>query len=205
MKKISNITQTYFTTENGERNREIDSFLSDDNIFILRLLDIVTFSFHNCKSDFIKKSKIKILNKVPNCIFFEFNNMSYTECMIEYIKKLKKLDVTHFLFWQDDMIVVKNKLSKTLFFLVYNHYKHDNNMDYLKLFNDDIFHYLDIFNKTNVYYDFDTNNLKIYVKNTSDLKQHFLIDKDNYIFYTKTYTDQPYLMSIICVKNMYLM
>lgn len=180
MKKISNVTQTY----GNERYEEVDNFLSKENIKILNLFDFITYSFHNCNNEFKNDTKTKILKKIPNCIFFEFNNISYTESIICYLDNLKKLGCTDFILWQDDHYFNDYEKSYELFKEVFNFYKNNSELYYFKVFG---MCYHIINKKINIIKTYDlNNNLKIYTTYTNEFK------KSGYW----AYTDENYIMNI---------
>jgi hypothetical protein len=187
MKKISNITQTY----GHERREEIDNFLSEQNIKALNLLDIVTFSFHNSNREFINFAKSKILQKIPKCIFFEFNNIEYCESIIKYIENLKKLGITDFMLWQDDHYLNDFDCTFEIYEEIFNYYKNNYNMKYFKIFGM-CYH---IINKNiNIINTYNVNNL-IYVYETHSNE----FKKSGYW----AYTDENYLINIDFARNVF--
>lgn len=137
MKIIANLSQTY----GNKRYKELDSFLSEENINALKLLNFITFSFHNCDEFFINFAKDKILQKIPNCIFYEFNNIDYCYSIIKYLHNLKNLGCTDYLLWQDDHYINNHNKTIILFKEVINYYKNNNNVNYLSLFSNTFYNY----------------------------------------------------------------
>lgn len=175
MKIIGNITQTY----GFNRTIEIERFLEYHNIKAFNLLDIKTFSFHNCTEHFKKWSKEKILKKIPDCIFFEWNNITYGESIILYLKELKKLGCTDFIMWQDDNCI--NWFDKTynIFDELLIHYKSNIDIKYLKIYSHYSILYNDIeyHNKINI-----KDNLFLYSYDFKDLNDKYISYNDgNYI------------------------
>lgn len=187
MKKIANVSQTY----GDERSIEIDFFLSEQNIKILNKLDIITFSFHNCSNKFKIINTNKILDKIPNCIIYYFDNMTYVESIIQYLNNLKKLGITDYLLWQDDHYMNEDENSEKIFTELLNYYKTHDEIYNLNLF-------FDTFYSINSYKDFKPN--KIYnVKNQLNIYEYNTLGMDlnmNDDWFVFAYTDENHILNI---------
>lgn len=183
MKKIANLTQTY----GNLRYQEIKHFLSEQNIKILNKLDVITFSFHCCPDDFKQINTKKILEKLPNCIIYYFDNIGYVESIIKYLHNLKELGVTDYIMWQDDHYMNEHPKTEELFSILLNYYK-NNSINYISLFFNTFYEFQSIrYNTVNI-----INNLNVYEFDTYDIKQY----QDSTWFGAFPYSDENYIMDI---------
>lgn len=92
---ICSFTQTYF-------NNRLDLLkyqMMDDNLVEFKnRLDLNLYSFHN-SSDKTVDEFLKI-NRLKNLMVLRYNNVSYTECIIDSLKIIKDFDYVFFI--QDD-------------------------------------------------------------------------------------------------------
>jgi len=190
MKIIGNITQTY----SYNRSIEIERFLEKSNVNAFNLLDIKTFSFHNCSKHFKKWSKEKILKKIPDCIFFEFNNISYGESIILYLQELKKLGCTDIIMWQDDNTINTFENTFDVFKILLTFYK-NSNINYIKIYGD----YLQYLTNINVEDIINIkDNLKVYKYNIKNIEQGYICYNDgNFILDINIAIDELFTNEII--------
>jgi hypothetical protein len=185
LKLISNITQSY----SYNRTVELERFLSKDNVKALELLDIITFSFHNCSFHFKQYAKKRIKEVIPKCIIFEFDNITYLDSIILYLNELKKLNVTDFILWQDDHYIRPYNNYLNIFNSILKYYK-NNNLKYLKIFDNYLEKYKD--------YKYEklfkiSKDINLFQYNINDIDDKFLI-----------YSDENYLMNLdIAIDNIF--
>jgi hypothetical protein len=101
MKSVS-FTQTY---ENRKDLLEI--YLKDKKLHELKNhFDINIYSFHNCPVEYIKW--FEKVNPVKNSVYFSWIGLPYTLTIKKLVEFLKKENVTHFFFSQDDTFSWQN-------------------------------------------------------------------------------------------------
>jgi len=96
--------QTY-----GDERWKLYEILSKDKRMIefYNMCDLNIQSFHNCSKKTIEYFNIH--NKIKNNKQLIFNNISYTDCISEMKKELKKVKTAHFFWAQDDSFSDNNK------------------------------------------------------------------------------------------------
>jgi len=99
MKKIGCISQTY----GDERIHEMKCISHDYVGGALRdSLDEISFTFHNCNSEFIAKSHNILSPRFPTCKFRSINNINYRDSIIQQLHEMKYMGLTDFVLLQDD-------------------------------------------------------------------------------------------------------
>jgi len=190
MKLIANVSQTYGSV----RYKEIDQFTSDNNVAILNKLDYITFSFHNCTSEFIEYAKNKIITKLPTCIFYEFNNIPYCESIRLYLMNLLALGCTDYILWQDDHYINDNQFTARIFDKLLSYYK-SSDINYLGLFGNSygtmLVNNIPIHETRNI-----IDNLYIYQVDCNEINRYDQWLKLNNYYSIYAYTDENYVASI---------
>lgn len=139
MKKISNFTQTYQGTPEWSpgsdcksRDFLIEAFIKDQNkIECYKLLDHITFNFHNFNNDKDKELYKKIKTVLPNVVGFSYKNMTLGKSIYLHINQLKKEGITDFLWVQDDEFFTHEKFED--FEKIFNFYKENDDIKNLSL------------------------------------------------------------------------
>jgi len=139
MKKIASFTQTH-------GNSRVLNFelLKHDVIgqYIRNNCDIIIFSFHNCPDDIYDK-KTKIINSLfekEKIHLLRFNNCTYLECILNFIKYAKDLNITDILQIQDDEHGINSiENTKNIFKIdeIIEHYRKSVDIKHLCLFSDE--------------------------------------------------------------------
>ena len=134
MKKISNFTQTYQGTPEWSpgsdcKNRDflIDAFIKDENkIECYKLLDHITFNFHNFNDDKDKELYKKIKTVLPNLVGCLYKNMTFGKSIYLHLNQLKEEGITDFLWVQDDEFFTYENFED--FKKIFNFYKENNDI-----------------------------------------------------------------------------
>lgn len=130
MKKIGCISQTY----GSERMHELKCISHDDVGGALRdLLDEISFTFHNCDSEFIAKSHNILTPRFPTCKFRSINNVNYRDSIIRQLHEMKDAGLTDFVLLQDDHYGINHPENVEYVNSIVSFYKSRPDIKYLHL------------------------------------------------------------------------
>jgi len=109
---IAILTQTY-----GNDRRELYEIRQKNSLlhYFISQFDINIYSFHNSSKETI--DFFKSTNNNPNTIYFEYNNVSYPNCIFNLIEELRKMGCEKLIFLQDDVFTF-NKSKEELDILI---------------------------------------------------------------------------------------
>ena len=94
---LASFRQTY----GSGREELFEIYLRDHRLQELyNLCDLNIFAFHDCQDETIEK--FKEINPISNSVYLEYGDIFYPETVKRTKEHLKKLEVSHFLFTQDD-------------------------------------------------------------------------------------------------------